>query len=727
MADEVKIKAPGSDLDNAVLQNAATEATLKKLVDALGGKGSNTASKIKDAANKSAKGLDELRKSSKNTQNQFEKLQNRSKILSEGIKDFGYSLMVTGKKFGDLLQPIASVMAKLNPSMSLFYGGILALVNEVDRQVDVFRELSTVGADFGDGIFGSRMAAIAAGLSLDVFTEQVKANANTFGLLGGSVNRGVKTFTNISRNIQFDFQPTLSRLGFTMKDTTDYITDYLEIQTQLGKAQGMSQEDLTEGSKEYLLQLDLLSRVTGQSRKQLSEELKRQAQDLKLKSLMATMDKDAQANLQQIIAGLGSADSRLKAAIEEMIVTGGAPVSDFAIMLTNAAPELRELAAGVRNGTVSSAEFAAGMRRASAAANENRGQFQQLAVAAQITGREALVAGSTLLDLSNYQSKAAEVTKEQLEAQQASAKALTDFDNQMRKFRNTFIVLISPMLEALGFGLSLLTKGISLVTGFFSVLGNIIDKVTGMFGEFPPILKDLSYGLKVLLGTLMLYGMYRGSAALVRGGMNMGSKILGMGPSVTDASTKKPKSTPSAGKTAGTLASGAGLVASAKGIGILALAVAAIGAVLAGATWLMGGALEKLGTGLGKVAEVDGDRLKSVGEGVKELAGAMIIFGTGGGFGEIKNINLESFAKNINATLDSLDKDKIDSYTEALNNLGESFAKVQSSMSGAVSSSGKTSAEKLDELNMTMKEVLYVLESSKRYQRDTATAVQDNG
>ena len=44
-------------------------------------------------------------------------------------------------------------------------------------------------------------------------------------------------------------------------------------------------------------------------------------------------------------------------------------------------------------------------------------------------------------------------------------------------------------------------------------------------------------------------------------------------------------------------------------------------------------------------------------------------------------------------------------------------------MASAVSSSGKTSAEKLDELNMTMKEVLHVLEGSKRYQRETAAAV----
>jgi archaellum component FlaC len=720
MADEVKIKAPGSDLDDAVLQNAATEATLKKLVDALGGRGSGTGAKVADTAKKSAKGLEDLRKQSKNTENQFEKLQNRSKVLSEGIKDFGHSLMVTGRKFGDLVQPLASVMSKLNPSMALFYGSILALVNEVDRQVDVFRELSQQGADFGAGIFGSRMAAIEAGLSLDLFKEQVLANTGTFGLLGGSVSRGVKVFTNVSRNIQRDFQPTLSKLGFTMLETSDYITDYLEIQTSLGKAQQMSQEDLTDGSKDYLLQLDMLSRVTGQSRKQLSEELKRQGQDLRLKSLMATMDKDAQANLQAIVAGLGNVDPKLKSAIEEMVVTGGAPVSEFGRMLASTSPELVNLAAGVRNGSVSSAEFAAGMRRAAAGANANRESLQGLATAAAITGNDMYLAQASLLSLTEYQSKASEATQEQMKAQQDATKALTNFDSQMQKFRNALINLISPALEAVGFGLSVMSEFITAVTMPFSYLGKQLDKINIDFGEF-------GQALKIALGTLLLYGMARGSAAIVKGGMNMGSKALGMGSNLLSGSTAAAPAAV-AGKTAGTgiagkmLGAGAA-VASAKAIGILSLAVVGIGAALAGATWLMGGALEKLGTGLGKVADVDGDRLKSVGEGVKALASAMAVFGSTGGFGQIKDINIESFAKNINTTLDSLDKGKIDSYTEALNSLGDSFAKVQNNMSSTVSASGKTSADKLEELNMTMKQVLYVLEGSKRYQRDTATAV----
>ena len=729
MADEVKIKAPGSDLDDAVLQNAATEATLKKLVDALGGRGSGTGAKVAATAAKSAKGLEDLRKQSKNTENQFEKLQNRSKVLSEGIKDFGHSLMVTGRKFGDLVQPLSSVMSKLNPSMALFYGTILALVNEVDRQVVVFRELSQQGADFGLGIFGSRMAAIEAGLSLDLFKEQVLANTGTFGLLGGSVNRGVRVFTNISKNIQKDFQPTLSRLGFSMLETSDYITDYLEIQTNLGKAQQMSQEDLTDGSKDYLLQLDMLSRVTGQSRKQLSEELKRQGQDLKLKSLMATMDQDAQANLQAIVAGLGNVDPNLKAALEEMIVTGGAPISDFGRMLASTSPELVNLTAGVRNGSVSSAEFAAGMRRAAAAANSNKESLLGLATAAAVTGNDMYLVQASLLSLTEYQNGAAEATKEQMKAQQDATKAVTNFDSQMQKFRNSLLVLISPLLEVVGGALSWMSMAITGVTDGFKDLMSLLPDINVDFGKFGQY-------LKMAVGALMLLGLAAGSKKLggaaisgVKGFMSKGSSKNtggGGGGNVLEGISKS-----GGGLGSGLKGMAAGLTAFANpavllGAAGLGAAITLVGAGLAAATWLIGGSLEKFADGLGKIGAIDGQNLKDVAAGSMALSGAIASLGVSGvasGFASIFGGGSESFAKNINATLDSLDKGKIESYTEALNSLGDSFAKVQNNMSSTVSATGKTSADKLEELNMTMKQVLYVLEGSKRYQRDTAAAV----
>jgi hypothetical protein len=157
-------------------------------------------------------------------------------------------------------------------------------------------------------------------------------------------------------------------------------------------------------------------------------------------------------------------------------------------------------------------------------------------------------------------------------------------------------------------------------------------------------------------------------------------------------------------------------------------AIALIGAGIAGAAWLMGGAFSKFADDLNKFNSIDGQNLKNVASGAMALSGAMATFGVSGiaaGFGKLFGGGGESLAKNINATLDSLDKDKIDSYTTALNGLSESFAGLNSNMTKSISASGKSSSDKLDELNMTMRSVLEELQTGKRYQKRTAENTEE--
>ena len=130
--------------------------------------------------------------------------------------------------------------------------------------------------------------------------------------------------------------------------------------------------------------------------------------------------------------------------------------------------------------------------------------------------------------------------------------------------------------------------------------------------------------------------------------------------------------------------------------------------------------------GLAKVAAIDGDNLKDVASGVMDLSVAMGKMAGGGmasGFASFLGAGPKDFAKNINVMLDSLDKGKIDSYTVAFNKLGDSLAGMNTNMQKTMNASSKDSGDKLDQLNNTMNAVLNVLQTSKRYQRDTAEGV----
>ena len=730
MAD-VRIEG-GGELDGAILKGAATEATLQQLIKvmqtmAAGAKTAAAVSKISKGKATSDKDLADLRKEVNETTNQFEKLQNRSKVAASAIYDFGKTALISGQKFGDFTQSITSFMATAGPGFFILGGAIQALVNETDRQVEVFRQLSTAGADFGAGIFGSRMASIEAGLTLGTFATEVMANTDLFSRLGGNVTIGTRTFTRLSRSIQSDFQPTLSRLGFTMEETSNYVTDYLEIMTGLGQAQVMSDEQLAQGSREYLLQLDQLSRVTGMSRRAASDELKRQQSDLRIKSLMMSMDKTGQANLQQILGGLGQAPDELKRAITEMIVTGGNPVDPFAKMLASRNSELVGLARGVNQGTVSAAEFAAGMRRAAVNAESNTADLKQLAVAAQVTGNNMFLAQGSLVGLSKYQLGAAEATEEQRKAQEAATKSITNFDSQLAKFRNSLIVLISPLLEFTGF---LLSSFSYVITGLTTLVGYLVDGFKNLVNPYLQnvldALEPFGQAIKIVTGLLMAYGavmMARSVGGKLLGGA---ANLLGGGGKTAAIATAAPTAAKTGGmlSAGGSLLSGATMLAAGKAIAVVTLAVAALGAILAGVSYLIGAGLGKIGSGLEKIAGVDSEKLKMVAEASTTLADSMLKFNQVD-FGTIGK-GTSSFAKNINDTLKSLDKDKLISYTETLTNLSESFAGLNKNMSASVDQASKSSANKMDELNMTMQRVLTVLQDSKRIQKDTSVAIEYN-
>ena len=86
----------------------------------------------------------------------------------------------------------------LYPIVGPLVGGALQLlIGVVDNNIATFREMSQVGADFGDSIFGAKLAATQAGLSLETFQNVVTSNSQALALFAGGASEGAKRFANI--------------------------------------------------------------------------------------------------------------------------------------------------------------------------------------------------------------------------------------------------------------------------------------------------------------------------------------------------------------------------------------------------------------------------------------------------------------------------------------------------------------------------------------------------
>lgn len=737
MAD-VRVDQPGGTLDGAVLRGAASESTLQAILQKIGADG-----KSAKEATAMAKSMNEVTKSAKNASTSFDQHITYHKKFSSVIQDFGINIVKGTDKFGDFTSSLTGYMSQFGLGFTLVAQGIQRLVDELDQQIGRFRELSTVGADFGDSIFASRMAAIDAGLSLDTFQKAVKSNADTFALLGGNVNLGARRFTAISKVVQRDLQPTFSKYGMTMEDTTDMLADYLEIQTGLGTAQKMSNEELVQGTENYVKELDLLARTTGLSRKEASEALKLQQQDKMLKSLLMSMTAEQQQRLGGMLAGIEKTSPEMAAAIKELVITGGAPISENAKGLALLNPNLLTMAAGLRDGSVSNAAFGEEMRRTAAIAAEQGKTMGQTNALAQLFGQGMFGAGAEMSKFTKFMEGSAEAIEDQKKAEESAGKVVADFSNQMRKLMNQIISAISPFLYAIELVMAGFTEVVSLLnTGFvkaiLATVAGIGVVLVGLKGlavvvaatknayAFSRSGNVMSTGKQAAMGLFDKAKNFTGFGAKTPsggsgsggGGSSSASKVLegvGKGGPTIGASLK--------GLAGGLAAFGVQAPLILVGAAAVGASIALIGAGIAGAAWLMGTAFSKFADDLNKFNSIDGQNLKNVASGAMALSGAMATFGVSGiaaGFGKLFGGGGESLAKNINTTLDSLDKGKIDSYTTALNGLSESFAGLNNNMSKTVATTGKNSSDKLDELNSTMKAMLSELQNQKRFVKQTA-------
>lgn len=676
------------------------------------------------------KQIEELTKEIKNLGSEkgtFEKLRKQSDAASQNLKQFGTNLLKGSVNLSDYSSILFNAIGSIGPKFAVAAAVLGAMTVAVERQVEVFRQLSTVGADFGDSLFDSRLAAATAGISLETFTNAVVENSRSLALLGGSASTGAKRFAQISGRIQKDFGPQLSRLGLTMEETTDGVASYLEIQTQLGNAQKMSNEELVAGAGEFLLELDLLARVTGLSRKQLMEQMQQQQQDARVKALLMSMDEKTRKNTQSILAAMGDAPPELKNAVQEMIATGGTPFSKAGKMIMMAAPEMADALGRLGQGGASVEEVFAAMRASSGGIGD---MARSLAIAGFATGDASYAAASQLESLAKIGLDYGQSQVAQQKAMESGGKAVADFQRSMQQLVNLIAVVLNPVITLFNRLLGLVTVG----------LGELISMVEGIFGK--GIMSSLSVmglvlggvilgfkGLTVALAALTKSVMFQAAAQKVTGAGSAVKNFLGFGPKTASAKVPAPvvggagQLTDAIGPKSGGVMKGfaTGLEAfnagTVKGAAFFAAALGIIGVGVGLFIAAVGGGLYVFVKQLEAIQALDSEKLKEVASGATAIAGAIGSMGAAPLMGALK---AGVFAKNINSALESIDKTKIDTYTESLNKLSRSIENVQSGLGQTMTAGQNQSNNTIEKLNITMQEILDVLRSGARYQKQTA-------
>lgn len=346
--------------DEVVLNNAATEATLKQLLSAMQAIAAKQGAEIKND-----KELDkQMQRLGKQTQEQvrggrlFKRVKEEeaaaakknAEATDEAAEEIG-ALAATTKKSSDMigkglnlfmdgLNKVSSALgsaAGMSDSISSATGalgqipmGIGDTINAVfgppaaaaDRVHDAFLQAASSGANFGGNILEMTKTASEMGLTFEQLGGIVNSQAENLMFLGGSVSAGAKRLGEMSKLMR-DSQlgAELQRLGFSSADINENLAAYSGRLARTGRSEELTNRQLVELSGKYMKNLDAVSKLTGKSKEALQAEEDARMADAQYRIMMSKLSEEERIEMEKLMSSIPKAH---QTGLKEILATGTA-------------------------------------------------------------------------------------------------------------------------------------------------------------------------------------------------------------------------------------------------------------------------------------------------------------------------------------------------------------------------------------------------------------------
>jgi hypothetical protein len=705
VVDEVEISNVGGD-------GVASEVTLAKLLDAMekmaGGK-SKASKEVERLAKASADATDELEEFEEATAASTEKTKALGAAMGEAtrtvLSGLTSGLFAVGKSALSLAGELANGGTQLGDftrHIPLVGGHLTSLVSLIDENVSSFRELSNVGATFGNGLNDIRHVAAKASMPLGEFTELVSSNSERMKAFGATTAQGAMAFAALSKELRDGPGRSLINMGYTTAELNEGLLDFAEYnQQQMGTGRRNSRLN-AKSAADYMKTIDQLAAVTGKRRDQIRDEMNAGMADQRSRLAIARMTTEEgiafQANLSQSPASFKEAltdmaDGIANSEIAQGMMAASDTFRDQAHLIKDMDPtEYNNFLVKVRDELDSKAQSMGAGAEALMASGSGYGQ--------------ALSASAELARLAYIDEQEAEKQRLAMEAEKEKNLGILGFEETLRNIRGSLMSVLttggadSPLNKiqtALGNVAAKLetfikseafTTGIQTlsdtITGFIQNVEDF-DFMTAIFGgkagdevgsdgkvleqDVKGIFGDLNIGemvggwLKDILwsGSGLIVGAVVGLFALnkVKNALMSGIGGLFGGGGNDSGDGGRPgggNAGAGLGKGIGNIGKGIGaglggvLKGLAKGIAAFAnpavllggvnigLVILGIGAAVAGATWMVGKALPTMAEGMKSFEELDGAGLIAAGKGMAAVGAGLLVFGAGGALGGIGNV-----------------------------------------------------------------------------------------
>ena len=287
---------------NVVLDNAATEATLRLLLQA-------TIASSKDEKNAIANMIEKAGLDPAKVQKTHVELTNLEQAAAKlggayaGLEDatnkLKVGLIASSAFIGSLTEGsgkasnLFGALGKLPGPLGLLGTGFEIAAKFQEEQLKNYQSLSKSGVNFAGSLTNMRISVSETGLTMDEFVNLVKNNGDAFSKMGGSVNDGAESFTRLGKAMfASKTGDNLRALGFTTEEINKGMLNYISNTGGRTKAEMSNTKQLVQlvaSTGEYMKQLDYLTEVTGKSREAQEADLKDAAANKAWEAFLQTL------------------------------------------------------------------------------------------------------------------------------------------------------------------------------------------------------------------------------------------------------------------------------------------------------------------------------------------------------------------------------------------------------------------------------------------------------
>lgn len=536
-----KVEILGGQLDGSVLENAASESTLRELIDAVkrlegttkankpGGSksGSNNPEIDTKDANAALDALGKgVGKGAAAVTGGLNKLSGAAGSVAGGLgKLSGAALAAAGsvaKSLGQMgglistgnnnLSQFAGALNTLPGPLGTFASAIASGIAVLEEYQQTQRELSKTGASFNNSMMEMRVTAARSGLSLADFAGVLKQNAESIGGLGDTITDGAKKLANVGNAVGASgLDQSFMRLGMS---STQARIAAMRFSTELVKGDRVrraSATQLASASLDYEKDLDLLAKQTGKSKDALrafSEGLIKGGGALTF--AFAKMSPQMQAAMKGIMDRVGATMGQgAQDALADIFSGAAAPSTEAAAMFQAQMPgviavfkQMKETSALEATNETERAAKAAKMDSLNAEVSFQqlkylqtaRGKFEMENIKKLAPAQQEFLRGlqAQAKSLSEQGIDINTASKEDIERVLAAKRAEQERQTALDKGFNAFQATITKISSAIQ-------------TTFFSILSPILEKLAGglenlmtRFGEIGTAIEDMGIAMETI-------------------------------------------------------------------------------------------------------------------------------------------------------------------------------------------------------------------------------------